>query len=78
MWCISPIICLRVRVNAAWRGGGGGDEKRSSTHSHGVREAERECEKEKETRSARGWTGICVQGRDLFGLLLQSGVELGL
>ena len=24
VWCISPIICLRINVNAGWRGGDGG------------------------------------------------------
>ena len=46
VWCISPIICLRISVNAGWRGGDGGDEKRSSPHSHSVREAGRRSREE--------------------------------
>ena len=38
----------------------------------------REREREKETGLAHGWMGIYVLGRNLFGLLLQLGLELGL
>ena len=80
VWRISLVICLRIRGNAGWRGGGGGMRRgHQPIHTVSVRQrASRERERERERRGLHEHVGGReVLGRDLFRILLRSGVELG-